>query len=104
MVALPADNISQFTNRPKKLEKSEFEAKKEMLKIYCMKLRKTGKELEAENILVMDIKGFSGWRKRRTFYRRLRVYETQAMKAEQEYEDLETASNYAQNYDMLAFT
>jgi hypothetical protein len=75
-----------------------------MLKLYCLKLRKTGKELEAENILVMDIKGLSGWRKRRTFYRKLRVYETQAMKAEKEYADLETASNFAKNYDMLAFT
>jgi hypothetical protein len=38
-IALPYEFISEFTNRPKKLEKFEFDKQKMLLLNYTMKLR-----------------------------------------------------------------
>jgi hypothetical protein len=61
---------------------------------YSLKLREMGKTLENERVIVSEIKGFSGWRKRRAFSKKARIFEARSLLAEKEYNILEMESNY----------
>ena len=87
-VSLPFDNIFGYIRRPQPIEEEEFQTVKKNLLKYTMKLRDMGKELEDDRITVAHIKGCSGYRKRRAFKARLRIFETRSILAEREYERL----------------
>ena len=53
-----------------------------------------GKSLENEMPQVAQIKGFSGWRKRRAYSRKIRIYETRSLLAEKEFNILDMEANY----------
>lgn len=63
-----------------------------------------GKDLENQRTHVNQIKGFSGWRKRRTFNRKVRVYEIKGLLAEKEYTILEKEADYFKKVEPLAYT
>lgn len=53
-----------------------------------------GKSIENERQYVALIKGFSGWRKRRNFNKKVRTYETRSLLAEKEFNILDMEANY----------
>lgn len=71
---------------------------------YALKLREMGKSLENERAIVSQIKGFSGWRKRRAFFKKVRIYEARSLLAEKEYHILDLESNYYQKVEPLSYT
>jgi hypothetical protein len=71
---------------------------------YTLKLRDMGKSLDNERNVVAQIKGFSGWRKRRAFAKKLRIFETRSLLAEKEYTILDMEANYYQKVEPLQYT
>ncbi len=63
-----------------------------------------GKNIDNERSHVALIKGFSGWRKRRAFFKKVRIYEARALLAEKEFNILELESNYYQKVEPLKYT
>ena len=59
-----------------------------------MKLREMGKQLENERGYVAQIKGFSGWKKRRGFFRKVRIFEARSLLAEKEFKIMDLEANY----------
>ena len=53
-----------------------------------------GKGLENERNIVMELKGYAGWKKRRQFFKKLRIYEARSLMAEKEYEIMDMEVNY----------
>jgi hypothetical protein len=78
----------EYLYRPKPIKDNEFTKRKQMLLNYTLKLREMGKSLETVRPHVAQIKGWSGWKKRRAFSRKMRVYETKSLVAEREFEKL----------------
>lgn len=75
-----------------------------MLLNYTLKLREMGKVLETERPHVNQIKGYSGWKKRRTFNRKIRVFETKSLLAEKEFRILEKEADYYKKVEPLKYT
>lgn len=75
-----------------------------MLLNYTLKLRERGKDLENERPHVFQIKGFSGWRKRRVFNKKIRVYETKCLLAESEFRVLEKEVDYYKKVEPMKYT
>ncbi len=63
-----------------------------------------GKSIENERQYVALIKGFSGWRKRRNFNKKVRIYETRSLLAEKEFKILDMEANYYQKVEPLRYT
>jgi len=60
--------------------------------------------LENERPHVFLIKGFSGWRKRRAFNRKLRNFECKSLLAEKEYRILEKEADFYKKVEPLKYT
>ena len=78
--------------------------KKQILLNYTLKLREMGKYLENEMNYVTQVKGFSGWKKRRGFNRKVRIFETRSLLAEKEFNIMELEANYFQKVEPLKYT
>jgi predicted signal transduction protein with EAL and GGDEF domain len=65
-----------------------------MLLNYTLKLREMGKALENERVVVAQIKGCTGWKKRRAFFKKVRIFEARSLLAEKEYTILDLESNF----------
>jgi hypothetical protein len=63
-----------------------------------------GKSLENERTHVAQIKGFSGWRKRRAFFKKIRIFETRSLLAEKEFKILELEANYYTKVEPAQYT
>jgi len=85
------------------MEEKEFKSQMKFLLNYTLKLREMGKALEGERPFVAQIRGFSGWRKRRAFYGKLRLFETKSLMAEKEFERLEMISDYYNKVEPLKY-
>eukprot|EP00347_Sterkiella_histriomuscorum_P002802 403366747 len=103
-VSLPYDLIYQYVFKPQPIEEREFTQRKSILLNYSLKLREMGKQIENERQYVALIKGFSGWKKRRTFNKKVRIYESRSLLAEKEYRLLDMQANYAQKVEPLKYT
>ena len=75
-----------------------------MLLTYTMKLREMGKQLEDERALVAQIKSMTGWRKRRAFARKMRIYETKTLLAEREFMKMEMEVDYYKKVEPMKYT
>ena len=75
-----------------------------MLLTYTLKLREMGKAIENERQYVAAIKGFSGWRKRRNFNKKVRVFEARSLLAEEEFRILDMEAKYYQKVEPLKYT
>jgi hypothetical protein len=75
-----------------------------MLLNYALKLREMGKSLENERVQVAQIRGFSGWRKRRAFFKKVRIFEARSLLAEKEFTILDLEANYYQKVEPLQYT
>lgn len=75
-----------------------------MLLNYTLKLRDMGKDLENERPHVNQIKGFSGWRKRRAFNKKIRVFEMKSLLAENEFRVLEKEVDYYKKVEPMKYT
>jgi hypothetical protein len=62
-----------------------------------------GKVLENERIVVAQIKGFWGWRKRRAFEKKIRIFETRSLLVEKEYNILDMEANFYQKVEPLQY-
>lgn len=63
-----------------------------------------GKALEGERGLVAEIKGCTGWKRRRGFAKKMRILESRALMAEKEYSVLEMEANYYQMVEPMSYT
>jgi|LauGreDrversion4_2_1035121.scaffolds.fasta_scaffold303025_1 hypothetical protein len=63
-----------------------------------------GKVLENERGIVAEIKGCTGWKRRRDFSKKMRVLESRALLAEKEYCILEMEANYFQMVEPMTYT
>lgn len=63
-----------------------------------------GKYLEDERNLVAQIKGFSGYRKRDAFKKKLRILETRSLLAEKEFRKLEMIADYVKKVEPMKYT
>lgn len=84
-MSLPFDLVIEYLYRPKPIKEKDFSKRKSMLVNYTLKLRDMGKQLEDERPYVASITGISGYKKRRHFARKMRVYETRSLRAEGEF-------------------
>lgn len=104
-VSLPTDLIMYYMHQPQQqIKEEDFNKRKIMLLNYTMKLREMGKLLENERPHVNQIKGFSGWRKRRQFNRKIRIFEIKSLLAEKEYTILEKETDYFKKVEPLTYT
>jgi LMBR1 domain-containing protein 1 len=87
-VSLPFDLIIEYQYRPKPIKEKDFTKRKHMLLTYTLRLRDMGKILDNERPYVATILGFTGYKKRRAFERKMRVYETRSLRAEREFQKL----------------
>jgi hypothetical protein len=101
LVSLPYDLIYDYVYMPQLISEKDFTRRKQIMLNYAMKLREMGKSLENERVIVGQIKGFSGWRKRRAFSKKLRIYEARSLLAENEFHIMELESNYFQKVEPL---
>lgn len=62
-----------------------------------------GKELDDERNLFAQIKGWSGYRKRGTFKKKLRVLETRSLLAEQEFRKLQMQADYVKKVEPMKY-
>ena len=95
-MSLPYDLIYDYLNMPQPINEKEFGRKKQIMLNYALKLRQMGKGLENERSIVMELKGYAGWKKRRHFFKKVRIYETRSLMAEKEYEMMDMEVNYFQ--------
>ena len=79
MVSLPFDLIDEYVHKPKPIEEKEFARRKQLLLGYTLRLRKMGKEIENEKQYVALIKGYAGWKKRRAFNKKIRLFEARTL-------------------------
>ena len=79
---------------PRPISEKDFLKRKQILLNYSMKLREMGKSLENEMGVVAQIKGCSGWKKRRAFSKKVRSFEARSLLAEDEYNILDLESNF----------
>jgi hypothetical protein len=86
------------------VEEKDFIKRRQLILNYTLKLRDMAKSLESERLQVGQIRGFSGWRKRRAFSRKMRVFEARALLAEKEYTILDLEANYFQKVEPLKYT
>jgi hypothetical protein len=63
-----------------------------------------GKSLENERGIVAEIKGCTGWKRRRNFAKKMRILESRSLLAEKEYNILEKEANYFQMVEPLTYT
>jgi hypothetical protein len=63
-----------------------------------------GKLLENERGIVAEIKGCTGWKRRRIFSKKLRIFEARSLMAEKEYNILEMEANYHQMVEPMTYT
>lgn len=63
---------------------------------YTVKLRQMGKGLDNERNVVMELRGYAGWKKRRQFFKKVRIYEARSLMAEKEYQIMDMEVNYFQ--------
>ncbi len=104
LVSLPYDLIYEYVNKPQPiLDEKVFGSKKLALLNYAMKLREMGKQLENERAHVAQMKGCSGWRKRRNFFKKLRIYESRSLLAEEEFNNLDMEVNYFKKVEPLKY-
>lgn len=103
-MSLPYDLIYDYVYKPVPAVESSFARRKLMLLNYAYKLRDMGKSLENERPLVAQIKGFSGFTKRRTFNRKMRIYETKSLLAETEFSLMEMEADYFKKVEPLTYT
>ena len=66
-ITLPYDLVNEFIFRPKPIQPEEFKTRSRILLPRVMKLREMGKKLDNERLLVMDVKGITGYIKRYQF-------------------------------------
>ena len=104
MVSLPYDLIYDYIYMPQPINEKDFARRKQMLLNYSLKLRDMGKSLENERAIVGQIKGFSGWKKRRNFFKKVRIFEARSLMAEKEYTILDLESNFFQKVEPLKYT
>lgn len=62
-----------------------------------------GKTLEEDRNLVAQIKGFSGYRKRDAFKKKLRTLETRSLLAEDEFRKLEMEADYVKKVEPMKY-
>ena len=67
LVALPWDLFVDYQYRPKMIDSEEFDKRKQVLLIYALELRETGKELAQNNNYSKQVKGLEGIRARAKF-------------------------------------
>ena len=103
-MSLPYDLIYQYVYKPSPIEEKDFVRRKQVLLTYTLKLREMGKQIENERQYVALIKGFSGWKKRRAFNKKVRIYESRSILAEREYKQLEMEANYSTKVEPLKYT
>ena len=101
---MPYDLIYEYIYMPRPINEKDFTKRKQILLNYSMKLREMGKSLESEQVIVAQIRGFSGWRKRRAFFKKVKIYETRSLLAETEFNILELESNFYQKVEPLTYT
>lgn len=104
LISIPYDLIYDYVYMPQPINEKDFIRRKQILLNYSLKLREMGKSLENERVIVGHIKGFSGWRKRRAFNKKMRIYEARSLLAEKEFNILELESNYYQKVEPLRYT
>lgn len=105
LVSLPYDLVYEYIYTPQPVtNEKEFNRKKLMLLNYTYKLREMGKALENERVIVAEIKGCAGWKKRRAFFKKLRIFETRSLLAEKEYNILDLEANYYQKVEPMSYT
>lgn len=94
LISVPYDLIYDYLFMPQPIDEKDFTRRRQIMLNYTLKLRDMGKSLENERTVVAQIKGFSGWRKRRAFAKKVRIYETRSLMAEREYTILDMEANY----------
>ena len=104
LISLPMELIIYYVKRPKQIKDKEFNKRKLMLLNYTLKLREMNKSLENERLHVGQMKGFTGWRKRRAFNRKVRVLEIKSLLAESEFTKLEKEADYYKKVEPMAYT
>jgi hypothetical protein len=62
------------------------------------------KQLSEDYPLVSQIRGFSGFRKRTTFKKKLRILETRSLLAEKEFKKLEMEVDYVKKVEPLKYS
>ncbi|CDW87933.1 UNKNOWN [Stylonychia lemnae] len=103
-ISLPYDLIYEYIYMPQPIQDKEFQRRKQILLNYTMKLREMGKQIENERQYVALIKGYSGWRKRRAFNKKIRIFESRSLLAEKEFRILDMEANYSQKVEPLRYT
>ena len=63
-----------------------------------------GKDIEDKRGLVAQIKGFSGYRKRNAFKKKLRILETRSLLAELEFKKMKMEADYVKQVEPLKYT
>jgi len=96
LVSLPYDLIYEYLNMPQPINEKDFSRKKIILLNYALKLREMGKGPENERNIVMELRGYAGWKKRRNFFKKVRIYEARSLMAEKEYQIMDMEVNYFQ--------
>jgi LMBR1 domain-containing protein 1 len=104
LISVPYDLIYDYVFMPQPIEEKDFTHRKQLILNYSLKLRDMAKSLESERVQVGQIRGFSGWRKRRAFSKKLRIFEARALLAEKEYTFLDLEANYFQKVEPLKYT
>ena len=91
--AIPMDLINEFRNRPRTMDRGEFNRRRNKLLQHVQKLRNDGKILENVKESVDNKTGFDGWKKRRFFNRDLTKFEARCLIAEREFGTLDQIAN-----------
>jgi hypothetical protein len=88
LIMIPYEYIAEFIYRPKPITPQEFAKRKKILLPMLNQLRKKGKWIEDQKILVANVLGLSGFCKRSQFEKEIRVWEAAILFQKKEYQKL----------------
>lgn len=99
--AIPIDLAVEWKQRPRPLNKQEFDRRRNYLLAQVSKLREKGKSLEVRKSYVNKQSKLKDWKDKRLLNREIKRYESQCMIAEKEFLVLAKVANYSKTEPLI---